>query len=193
LFKDQTFLSRYVRPAYHLTKSVLAVFSSLLLPISMILSQTELSIPSILSAHHILSNNPIAPLQAPPSSLPLVLPGLSDLRLALLISAARLDVIHGSDSVSFAMAYAEYVDLASKARVASAASGALASGAGARVWGREIARGEWEGLVKLGLLVPLSETGLLGTAAMAKVDVKLEEIPGAVELSATMERWCRQI
>jgi origin recognition complex subunit 4 len=96
------------------------------------------------------------------------------------------------------MAYAEYLDLASKARVQNAAAGALALGAGARVWGRDVARGEWEGLVRLGLLVPVGGegvgTGGVGAGALVRVDVKLEEIPGAHgELSATMERWCRQI
>lgn len=93
------------------------------------------------------------------------------------------------------MAYAEYVELSSKARVQSAAAGALALGAGARVWGREVARGEWEGLVKLGLLVPLTEgASSMGAGGLVRIDVKLEEIPGAVpELPGTMERWCRQI
>jgi origin recognition complex subunit 4 len=136
-------------------------------------------------------------LQPPPTTLPLLLSGLSELALALLISAARLDVIYDSDTLSFAMAYAEYLDLASKVRVQNAAAGALALGAGARVWGRDVARGEWENLVKLGLLVPVSEaeaTVGVGAGAMVRIDVKLEEIPGACsELSTTMERWCRQI
>lgn len=187
------FINRYIRPPYYLTKSVPAVLSSLILPISNILSHADTCIPYLLSAQSILVNDPTPSLQAPPSTLPLILPGLSDLQLALLIAGARLDVIHSSDTVSFAMAYAEYIDLASKARVQSAAAGALAVGAGARVWGRDVARGEWEALVKLGVLVPLSEApGAAG--GLVRVDVKLEEIPGAVpQLSGTMEKWCRQI
>ena len=165
------------------------------MPLNTILSQTDISMAYLLSPHNILTENPIPTLQAPSSTLPLVLSSLSDLQLALLIAAARLDIIHDSDTGTFSMAYAEYVELASKARVQSAAAGALALGAGARVWGREVARGEWERLVKLGLLVPLSEgAASMGAAGLVKVDVKLEEIPGAVpELSGTMERWCKQI
>jgi origin recognition complex subunit 4 len=149
----------------------------------------------LLSPQNILSQNLTPTLQPPASTLPLVLSSLSDLQLALLIAAARLDVIHDSDTLTFAMAYAEYVELSSKARVQSAAAGALALGAGARVWGREVARGEWEGLVKLGLLVPLTEgASSMGAGGLVRIDVKLEEIPGAVpELPGTMERWCRQI
>jgi origin recognition complex subunit 4 len=91
------------------------------------------------------------------------------------------------------MAYAEYVDLAAKARLQSSASGALASGAGTRVWGREVARGEWEALVRYGLVVPVSESGVATIGGLVKVDVKLEEIPGSVRLSTVMERWCKQI
>lgn len=93
------------------------------------------------------------------------------------------------------MAYAQYVELASNARVQSAAAGALALGAGARVWGREVAKGEWETLIRHGLLIPLSEgAGLVGTSGLVKIDVRLEEIPGACpDISGTMERWCRQI
>jgi origin recognition complex subunit 4 len=90
------------------------------------------------------------------------------------------------------MAYAEYVDLASKARIQSAASGAAAAGAVAKVWGREVARGEWEGLVRMGLLIPVSENQ--GAGGMCKIDVRLEEIVGAVDgISSLMERWCKQL
>lgn len=180
---------------YHLTKSISSVLSALLLPISTLSSQPDLAITYLLSATNILEKYPGPLLQAPPSTLTLILPGLSDLQLALLIAAARLDIIHDSETVSFAMAYSEYVELASNARVQSAASGALASGAGARVWGREVAKGEWETLIRHGLLVPLTEAaGVVGSGGLVKVDVKLEEIPGACpEISGTMERWCRQI
>lgn len=98
------------------------------------------------------------------------------------------------------MAYAEYVELASKARQASSAAGATAvSAAGTRVWSKEVARGEWEVLIGIGLLVPVIEatgqrTSAAGSGGLVKIDVKLEEIPGAAPgLSTVMEKWCRQI
>jgi origin recognition complex subunit 4 len=147
---------------------------------------------------HFLAYKSDRHLLAPSSSLALVLPSLSELQLSLLISAARLDVIHDSDTCSFGMAYAQYIELASKARLHSAAAGALATGAGARVWGREVARGEWEVLIRRGLLLPISEAGGAGSVAsvggLVKVDVRLEEISGAVKgMSSVMERWCKQI
>jgi origin recognition complex subunit 4 len=153
---------------------------------------------TLLPPAHFLSFPLNLPLAPPTSTLPLILPSLSDLQLSLLIAAARLDIIHDSDTCSFGIAYMEYVDLASKARLQSSASGALASGAGTRVWGREVARGEWEALVRYGLLVPVSETGAGAAAVMlgglVRVDIKLEEIPGSVPgLSTVMDRWCRQI
>jgi origin recognition complex subunit 4 len=200
LFADQDFLESYILPTFYLSKSVPTVLTSLLLPLS-----SNLGNPStcLLPIDIFIDESTIPSLAQPPSSLPLLLPSLSDLQLALLIAACRLDIIHDSDTCSFGMAYAEYVDLSSKARLNSAAAGAMATGAGTRVWGREVARGEWEVLVKLGLLVPVAEgagsgfAGLVGAVTMGglvRVDVKLEEIPGAVPgMSGTMERWCRQI
>jgi energy-coupling factor transporter ATP-binding protein EcfA2 len=194
LFSDSEFIDTFVLPTYHLTKSIPTVLTTLLLPVASLVEDPPKD--SLLPIEHFLSN--AKPSLAPPSSsLPLILPSLSDLQLSLLIAAARLDIIHDSDTCSFGMAYAEYVDLASKARLNHTAAGALATGAGTRVWGKEVARGEWEMLIKLGLLVLVSETGGMAGMAMGglvKVDVKLEEIPGSVPgLSSTFERWCKQI
>lgn len=142
---------------------------------------------------------PLAPLTSTPvSTLSLLLPSLSTLQLALLIAAARLDIIHGTPSTTFGLVYDEYVGLAGAARRAAAGS--------MRVWGREVARAEWEGLLALELVVPVAEgaagaaggSGGVGSAAvgaMVRVDVALEEIPGAVgeRLGRVMERWCKQI
>ena len=95
------------------------------------------------------------------------------------------------------------MSLASKARINSAASGALASGAGTRVFGKEVARREWEKLVGYGLLVPVA-SGAFGLGVpsiggagkgmeMVRVDVALEEIPLSVNMSAVMEKWCLHI
>lgn len=117
------------------------------------------------------------------------------------------------------MAYAEYSSLAAKARIASAAAGQVAVGAsgGAKVYGREIARREWERLLGLELLLPVvggagaSGFGIgggVGSATaggasgsgggwatqMMRCDVALEEIaPSVPKISKMLERWCKQI
>lgn len=70
-----------------------------------------------------------------------------------------------------------------------------------RVYGKEVARREWEGLVKLGLCVRVgggafgagNAIGGGGGRDMVRVDVALEEIPLQVELGIVMEKWCKQI
>ena len=100
------------------------------------------------------------------------------------------------------MTYDEYASLMGRQRVQSASSGMLALGGGARVWGRGVAGIAWERLVTLGLLVPAAPgarvTAVVQTQGgldgkMWKVDVALEEIPGAVKLNAVLGRWCREI
>ena len=122
-----------------------------------------------------------------------LIPHLSTLALSLLISAARLDIIHDSDSCNFNMAYDEYVTLASKARIQSAAGGMGASGGVAKVWGKEVARREWEGLLDLKLVLPVVG-GQTGGFGMVKCDVSLEEIgvvlAGEKGIDKGLERWC---
>ena len=137
-------------------------------------------------------------MEAPDSKLHL-LESLSDLDLSLLIAAARLDIVAHMDTVNFAMAYDEYTSLMGKQRVQSAAAGMLAVGGGSRVWGRGVAGMAWERLASLSLLVPAA-VGARGAGAhsgldakMWKVDVALEEIPGAVKLNTVLARWCREI
>ena len=131
-----------------------------------------------------------------------LLESLSDLDLSMLIAAARLDIVAHTDTVNFAMTYDEYASLMGRQRVQSASSGMLALGGGARVWGRGVAGIAWERLVTLGLLVPAAPgarvTAVVQTQGgldgkMWKVDVALEEIPGAVKLNAVLGRWCREI
>jgi origin recognition complex subunit 4 len=186
---NPAFLRSHIQPIYSTTKSIPSLLSSLLLPIS------QLSHPSFTTADLTTTLN----LLPPPSNLHL-LPSLSDCALALLIAAARLTILHSTDLVNFGLTYAEYVSLASKARLTSFSSGASAVGAtGTRVWSKDVCRGEWERLLGIGLLVPALGTGdgVVGSAAskgMVRVDVALEEIPMAVEgLSAVMERWCKQL
>ncbi|KAL8684507.1 MAG: hypothetical protein Q9224_006308, partial [Gallowayella concinna] len=87
----------------------------------------------------------------PPDSKLDCLPALSDLELALLIAAARLDVILDTNLCGFAMVYDEYVQLASRVKLQSNAAGQRAVGGGARVWGKDVARGAWEKLMELEL------------------------------------------
>lgn len=94
------------------------------------------------------------------------------------------------------MAYDEYVTLASKARIQSAAGGLSASGSVSKVWGKEVARREWEGLVQLGFVVPVV-VGQDGGFGMCRCDVSLEEIGevlrGVKGGDKGLERWCRAI
>ncbi|KAF2431483.1 origin recognition complex, subunit 4 [Tothia fuscella] len=178
LFTDVAFQRKYISSIYHTTKSIPTLVSDLLIPTS--------SLTTLPEVKHYVQN--IVLLTPPDSNLSL-LPSLSSLALSLLISAARLTIIHSTESLNFNLAYGEYVSLASKARINSAAAGQLASGA--RLWGKEIARKEWEALRSLGLII---QTG--GVGEMCRVDVALEEIPGAAGegvLGKVREKWCKQI
>lgn len=137
-------------------------------------------------------------LEAPESKI-VLLESLSDLDLALLIAAARLDIVAHTDTVNFAMAYDEYTSLMGRQRVMSATSGVLALGGGARTWGRGVAGTAWEHLISVGLLTLASGVGRASAgnmgleAKMWKVDVALEEIPVALKPSSILARWCREI
>jgi origin recognition complex subunit 4 len=144
------------------------------------------------------AETPFAPtntLNAPDSKLFLI-PHLSTLALSLLIAAARLDIIHDSDTCNFNMAYDEYVTLASKARIQSAAGGMSASGSVSKVWGKDVARREWEHLVDLTLVMPVIQ-GQAGGFGMIRCDVALEEIgavlAGEKGVDKYLERWCKAI
>lgn len=60
--------------------------------------------------------------------------------------------------------------------------------------------GAWERLIEVELLMPANTGGGMGGGGgveregkMWKVDVGLEEIPGSVDLSAVMGKWCKEI
>lgn len=170
----------HLRQIYSTTKSIPDFQTSMLLPISTLPTTTTTT--TALLSH--LTPSPTTSLAAPDSKLPL-LSSLSTLHLALLISAARLTAIHAQDTIPFVQAYEEYKTIASKAKIQASASGALAQGAGHRIWGKEVARGIWADLVGMGLVM---EDGRGG-----RVDVGLEEIGACgVELGA-WGRWCREI
>lgn len=188
ILTEDSAVTHLLHRIYAHTKSVPDFMSICLIPI---ISMTPQNIPS---AQDLTSNTLL-----PPDSKLHILPGLSEIELALLIAAARLDIIFDTDTCNFNLAYDEYLNLASRAKMLSSASGAMATGGGARVWGREVAMGAWERLEALELLVPALGAG--GAGAMAdvgrsgklwKVDVGLEEIGASrLEMSAAMMRWCK--
>ncbi|KAK7956292.1 uncharacterized protein PG986_005514 [Apiospora aurea] len=176
---------------FYTSKSVASLFTSLIMPLS------TLS-PSCLDLKVLDTDLGSGSLEAPDSKQHLVA-ALSDLELAMLIAAARLDIVAHTDTVNFAMAYDEYSSQMGKQRVQSTGSGMLALGAGGRVWGRGIAGMAWERIASLGLLIPAGIGGRSNSAhgglegKMFKLDVVLEEIPGAAGLPGFLTKWCTQI
>jgi len=190
LHKDAAF-QRHLEYHFYSSKSVSAFWTTCILP----LAAVSPSRPSL----RIGSETRAGARTEPADSKLHVLESLSELDLSLLIAAARLDIVAHMDTVNFAMAYDEYTALMGKQRVQSATAGLLAAGGGARVWGRGVAGMAWERLAALSLLVPAAVGARSASthggldAKMWKVDVALEEIPGAVKLSAVLARWCREI
>lgn len=172
-----------LRRIYYTTKSVPDVLAPLMLAIATMPTAQGTTTTSLLSH---LSSSP-GTLQPPDSKLSL-LPSLSTLQLALLICSARLTNIFTTEIISFALAYEEYRTLASKAKLQASASGALAQGAGTRVWGKEIAKAAWQELVEVGLVIEDGRAGGTG-----RVDVGLEEIGMCGVELGMWGRWCREI
>lgn len=94
------------------------------------------------------------------------------------------------------MAYDEYVTLASRARIQSAAGGLSSSSSTSKVWGKDVARREWEALVDLGLVMPVI-AGQAGGFGMVRCDVSLEEVgevlKGVKGSDKGLERWCKSL
>ena len=215
------------QPTYFQTSHLLPIISaltpsSLTSPFSYLPSPQSAPTPSMsteASAATAETSIPITPL-APPDSCLHLLPSLSILQLALLVASARLDFILDTDLVSFESAYAEYLSLVSKAKVHAAASTTLtitaaagtAGGAG-RVWSRDVALKQWEGLGRMGLILPAASgsggSSFLSASASAaglwRVDVGLDELGawlegegkrgGAVSAAAAalLAKWCREV
>lgn len=180
-------IAHYLRRLYYTTKS-LPSFISAMLPImaTLPLSTSEVTSTEILT--HITTSFEAQSLDPADSKLSL-LPSLSTLQLALLICAARLNAIYSTEVISFTLAYEEYKGIASKARLQASAAGAIAQGAGARIWSKDVARGAWETLIKCGLIL---EDGR-SVGGSGRVDVGLEEIGASRVDLGSWARWCKEI
>ncbi|KAM3085221.1 origin recognition complex subunit 4 [Clarireedia jacksonii] len=189
LYSNDTAFKHHLQSYFYRSKSVPAFFTSCVLPIASLSTQ---NFPLRGHSFNLASNS----LSAPDSKLH-ILQGLSDLELAMLIAAARLDIILDTDTCNFAMAYDEYSSLTSRHKIQTSSTGVTALGGSAKVWGRDVALGAWERLVDYDVLIPAAigaaqVGGLAGR--MWKVDVALEEIPGCVDsLPGVMQKWCREI
>jgi origin recognition complex subunit 4 len=173
----------HLRRLYYTTKSVPQFHTSVLVPIATLPTKESATAEELLD--HLITSTISTSLYPPDSKLDL-LSSLSTLHTALLICAARLTAIHSVDNVPFAQAYEEYKVLASKAKLHASSSGALAQGAGSRVWSKDVAGDAWEDLASCGLIM---EDGARGY----RVDVGLEEISeSGVDLGG-WGRWCKQI
>lgn len=187
-----TELSTLLHSIYTTQKSIPTFLSSALLPISSlspsnpILTPTSFSVPGISTQ----------PLLSPPDSPHLaLLPALSTLQLSLLIAAARLETIYETPIPGFEAVYEEYVSLASKAKVKSGVGG-LVGGAGGRVWGKQVAKGAWEGLVKVGMVGEKEGRGGRGMCevGLGEIGNWVEgEGRGVVGGASGLGRWCREI
>ncbi|KAH9222105.1 origin recognition complex subunit 4 C-terminus-domain-containing protein [Leptodontidium sp. 2 PMI_412] len=188
LYNKDAIFKHHIQSEFYRSKSVAAFFTSCIIPIAN-LALGNLPLTGMPFTHT---------LSAPDSKL-LILQGLSELELALLIAAARLDIILDTDTCNFAMAYDEYSNLTSRYKIQTSSTGVTALGASAKVWGRDVALGAWERLAEYGLLVPAGIGGGSGRDSgaggrMWKIDVGLEEITGSVDsLSGVMAKWCREI
>ncbi|KXS98957.1 hypothetical protein AC578_4987 [Pseudocercospora eumusae] len=173
--------SSVIRRLYYTTKSAPEFFATLSLTVATMPTDSPTTKDLL---EHFSTSMSSASLQAPDSKLTL-LSSLSTLQLALLICAARLTNIYNTEVISFALAYEEYKDLAGKARLQASASGAIAT---TKVWGKEVAKGAWDQLIDVGLIMEDGRTGGTG-----RVDVALEEIGlSGVDLGA-WGRWCKEI
>ncbi|CAD0114551.1 unnamed protein product [Aureobasidium uvarum] len=191
LFSIESF-NTHLRSLYYTTKSIRAFHTSMLLSISTLPTSTTTTTTEPMTAESLLahlSNTSLLSALTPPDSKLAALYSLSTLQLCLLIASARLTIIHATETVSFALAHAEYTSLASRAKIAASASGQLAVGVG-RVWSGNVARAAWEGLERKKLVLPEGKG-----AKSYRVDVRLEEIgeTQGLEMGLVMAKWCKEI
>ena len=211
--------SGHLQRLYAYPSSVPAFFASALLPIHALSTDC---IPTGWDFVHgaLSSSNATTKALVPPENKLSLLSSLSTLELSILICAARMEIILDQGNVAasdrtvtctFDMAYAEYVDLASRSKVINNASPFSTShpvSASGRVFSRTVSKGAWENLCHIGLLVPASaatrsssaSTSAAGSGATWRVEVALEEIgvmvgtgAGWGAVGSTLARWCRDL
>ncbi|KAL1885684.1 origin recognition complex subunit 4 [Paecilomyces lecythidis] len=210
LWEDKDF-QHHLQTIYHQTKSPKELFTSALVPLSMMHHSTyqvskdediDLEIPTPKSfTSHTLSCPDPAPLPFPPSSS--ISASTTPLPLSLLLAATRLTALHdpGSDAphpqllaplaISFPAAYAEYVRLLTTAKASASASGATATPG--RVWGRDIAREAWEKLAEWGVIVPVGGGANTADGRMFRIEVSFEEVVDMVGGGGALGRWWRDV
>lgn len=123
--------------------------------------------------------------------------GLSELELALLIAASRVEVKLETETINFNIAYDEYVEMAKViGQERSRATSGLTAGASYRIWSKDVARSAWERLEEYDLVLPLS-TNSKGTDAsrddirMVKVDTGLLELGNMIGKNHQLHKWTR--
>jgi origin recognition complex subunit 4 len=94
--------------------------------------------------------------------------------------------------------------MVSRAKIQSVASGAAATGAGTKVWSRQLSLGAWERLGDYELII-LATGGAFAAGSvgprdvsrggrMFKVEIALEEIlPSVPSMTAVMTKWCKEL
>ena len=151
------------------------------------------------------------------SKLPL-LSCLSTLEMSLLICAARMEIVlndstaitsSSSLACTFEAVYAEYLDLATRAKVITSTSpftSSTATATSSRVFSKRTAKGAWENLCCIGLLTMAGSVGRIGSVLPAgsgnvwRCEVALEEIACLIGTGAglggagtVLARWCRDL
>ena len=122
--------------------------------------------------------------------------GLSQLELALLISATRLETFHALEAFNFPMVYEIYSSLVSRSRTHTiTALGEFAvPGSAIQLWGRDVAFRAWERLGEIGLWTYVSAQGE-GRGRFVRCEVGMMEVLGICErhrlLSTAMKSWFR--
>jgi len=172
-----------IKKTFYTTKSIPDLLTALYIPIatlSLSESQSTIKHPPTTFA---ISSLP---------SLLTLLPTLPTLHLSLLLSSARLDTIHSLSALNFTLAYSHLSELVTRMKIQS--------GAGMRLWSKEVAKRAWEELGEWEVIVPV---GGLNEKEMWRVDVTLEEVAWAVRekfggagasgVGDVLGKWCREI
>lgn len=125
--------------------------------------------------------------------------GLSELELALLLSAARAEIKLDTDIINFNLAYDEYLHISNQLKhERSLMVRETGASVGYRIFSKEVARSSWERLQQLDLILPQSSYGDLKKGStirdelkMVKIDVTLLELAAVIGRSHILAGWTR--